>query len=394
MKRSVLTVFIDGLKPESVHYMPFLCSFLYKKRLRTDLGYSITCHNTMYSGVYPNKHLRWFIWKYSPATSPFAWTKSFASLPIDNLASRYFLNKTTKLFTQNHSFGGIPLLVNCPLRYWPLFDVVEDRLWDEPGYLQQYPTVFDILRREGIGFDVVGIGTSKEGGGKLERIREYSFDAIKPWTYLFIGEVDSYSHLFGSDAPETIQNLKKIDRLLENIYKFFESNVGDFSFICFSDHGHTEVKRKVDIHSFFESRSKPIRNYIHLIEATFARFWFRNECERREVTDILSDFEYGYILTDELLKRYHVDMPDNRYGDLIFYLDAPNIFSKTIWGFGRTIKSMHGYLPDYPEKDGVFVSNVPIAKQGHIELVDILPSLLDLLQCKVEESFDGASIWA
>ena len=73
----VLTVFIDGLKPESVEeYMPFLNTFG-KRRVETDLGYSVTCHATMYSGVYPNKHLRWFLWKYSPETSPFKWIRRF-----------------------------------------------------------------------------------------------------------------------------------------------------------------------------------------------------------------------------------------------------------------------------------------------------------------------------
>jgi len=61
----VLTVFVDGLKPESLEYMEFLDTFENKMRIRPELGYSNSCHASMYTGVHPNKHLKWFIWKYS-----------------------------------------------------------------------------------------------------------------------------------------------------------------------------------------------------------------------------------------------------------------------------------------------------------------------------------------
>jgi len=394
MQKPVLTVFLDGLKPESLNYMGFLNSFTYKKRIKTILGYSITCHASMYSGIYPNKHLLWFIWKYSPSTSPFRWTKLLKNVKVmDNLPGRYFINKTTKLFRKNLSYGGISLLVNAPLRNWPYFDVVENKLWNEPGYLEKYPTIFDILRKQGIEFEVVGMARSNEGGGELKYVEKYFPSMIKPWTYFFIGDIDHYSHKFKQDSPQTIERLKKIDRVIEEKYRLFKEKIDDFNFICFSDHGHMEVKKRVDIQFFFKSRGKPIDRYIHLIEATFARFWFRNKIEREEVTNILSDFKYGHILTDEMLKKYHVNMPDNRYGDLIFYLDTPNIFSKTIWGFSSSIKSMHGYLPDYPGKDGVFISNKAVKDVPYVHLVDIMPLIISLFDLEIPDYIDGKVLW-
>lgn len=394
MQKPVLTVFLDGLKHESVKNMPFLNSFPHTKRIKTTFGYSISCHATMYSGVYPNKHLVWFIWKYSPSTSPFRWVKPFKDISImDNLPGRYFVAKTAKLFTRNSSFGGIPLLTNASLRNWPCFDVVERKLWNEPGYLENHLTIFDILREHGVEFDVVGIARSNEGGGELKYVEEYSGSKIKPWTYLFIGELDQYSHKFKQDSPQTMQRLKRTDRAIQEKYRLFEEKIGDFDFICFSDHGHMEVRKRVDIQSFFKSRGRPIDRYIHLIESTFARFWFRNKMEREEVISILSDFRYGRILTDEVLRKYHVNMPDNRYGDLIFYLDAPNIFSSTIWGFGRSTKSMHGYLPDYPEKDGVFISNKAVKDVPYVHLTDIMPSVMALFDLRIPDYVDGRVLW-
>ena len=68
--KPVLTVFIDGLKPENIEHMPFLNSFSNKKKIKTEFGYSPTCYASMFTGVKPNKHLVWFTWKWKHK-----WTK-------------------------------------------------------------------------------------------------------------------------------------------------------------------------------------------------------------------------------------------------------------------------------------------------------------------------------
>ncbi len=150
----------------------------------------------------------------------------------------------------------------------------------------------------------------------------------------------------------------------------------------------------MDIHGVFRRHGSNLKHFIHLIESNYARFWFRNDSERATVERILASIREGFILTDEHLRRYRVDMPDNRYGDLIFYLDAPFLFSKTIWGFSRGQKSMHGYLPDYPDSDGVFLSQRPLVEGTHVELVDVLPTLLDSLGLPIPDYVDGRVLWA
>jgi len=392
--KPTLTFFFDALKPESLEFMPFLNSFPHQRRLQTELGYSVTCHPTMYSGVHPNKHLQWFVWKYDPKTSPFKWARLFKYLGIlDNLPSRYFLHKYTRQFREkNTAWFGVPLLVNVPLKYWPLFDVVEDRSWEEPGYLEDYPTVFDILRRHNIRFEIVGM--KKGGGDEFAQIGPYDFTEILPWTYFFLGSIDGYSHRYRQDGPETIERMQRLDRLVEAKYAEFSRKVSDFNTFVFSDHGQIPVETRVDIHKHFQKCGHRIHKFINLIEANYARFWFRTDRERAMVERILEDLEGGFILTDAHITRYHLEMPDNRYGDLIFYLDQPNIFSKTIWGFSRKQKSMHGYLPDHPGSDGVFLSQQPLIEGTHVELVDVLPSFMNLLSLAIPDYVDGQVLWA
>ncbi len=392
--RPVLTFFFDALKPESLQYMPFLNSLGQKRRLKTELGYSVTCHPSMYSGVHPDKHLQWFVWKYAPSTSPFGWARMFKYLGLlDNLGSRYFLHKYTRQFRpKNSSWFGVPLLVNQPLRYWPYFDVVEDRSWEAPGYLKDYPTIFDVLRQHEVGFEVVGMSNS--GGDEFAQIGPHEFKDVCPWTYFFLGSVDSYSHHYGQGSPETIDRMRRLDELVRTKYEQYQQRVSDFDIVVFSDHGHIPVEKRVDIQAHFRRNGHNLYQFLNLVEANYARVWCRTDKERAMIERILANLEGGFILTPEQMQQYHVNMPDNRYGDIVYYLDTPAIFSKTIWGFGRTQKSMHGYLPDYAESDGIFITDRALVEGTHVELVDVLPTILSSLGLPVPAYVDGRPLWA
>ncbi len=391
--KPVLTFFFDALKPESLQYMPFLNSFAHHRRMRTELGYSVTCHPSMYSGVHPDKHLQWFVWKYDPPTSPFGWTRIVRYLGIfDNLPGRYFLHRYTRMYRRgNTSWFGVPLLVNLPLRYWSYFNVVEDRAWNEPGYLKNYLTIFDVLRSHQTEFEVIGM--TRGGGDEFVQLANHQFGEIKPWTYFFLGSVDSYSHTYGQDSPETIERMRRLDQLVSAKFEAYQQRIKDFDVVVFSDHGHIRVEKRMDIYTEFRQRGQNLNKFIHLVEANFARFWFRSDHERALVERILADIEGGRILSEEDFERYHLKMPDNRFGDLIFYLDTPAIFAKTIWGFGRKQKSMHGYLPDYEDSDGIFLSQRPVIPRDHVELVDVLPTILDSLDLPIPNYVDGQVLW-
>ncbi|MBN1874071.1 MAG: alkaline phosphatase family protein [Anaerolineae bacterium] len=391
--KPVLTFFFDALKPESLQYMPFLNSFAHKRRMKSEFGHSVTCHPSMYSGVHPDKHLQWFVWKYDPVGTPFKWARVFKYLGLlDNLGSRYFLHKYTRQFREkNTAWFGVPLLVNLPLKYWSYFNVVEDRAWDEVGYLKEYPTVFDVLRGYNVEFEIVGM--TKGAGSEFTQIGGHEFTEIRPWTYFFLGSIDSYSHHHRQDGPETIDRMRRLDQLVAAKYEAYSRRVSDFDVFVFSDHGHIPAEKRVDIHKVFRQHGQSLRRFIHLIESNYARFWFRNDKERATVEAILETLGEGFILTDEHFQRYHLEMPDNRYGDLIFYLDVPYLFTKTIWGFSRKQKSMHGYLPDYPDSDGVFLSRRALVEGPHVELVDVLPTLLDSLGLPIPDYVDGRVLW-
>ncbi len=397
--KPVVTVFMDGLKADSVKYMPFIGSMKHRRRMRTQLGYSNPCHASMYSGVYPDRHGNWFVWKYSPDTSPFRWLRQIGRLP-HNIYTKYAFYRLTKaLLTRgNTAFCDVPFLWWLPMSAWGNFDVNEKRFWSEPGFLGDYPTTFDILRANRIPYEVIGM-VKGQTHRALDWIEAHPFSDTRAWTYLFIGDIDAYSHHHGPDSVETRERLRKIDRVLEGKYRQFEKELGDFYFMLYSDHGHSPVDEGVNLANFFTAQGRNIYDYIHIIDANYARFWFRNEEEARAIEQTVSHLDKGFILTESHRQKYRVDMPDNRYGDLIYYLDTPYAFTHGLvsvlgkW-HGHLSASIHGYLPDYPDMDGVFVSNRELVEDSHLELVDIMPSILQALSLPVPEHVEGRSVWS
>ncbi|RLI82548.1 hypothetical protein DRP04_03745 [Archaeoglobales archaeon] len=388
----VLTVFIDALKPETVEYMEFLNSFENVSRIKTELpAYSNNCHASMYTGVFPNKHKHHFIWKFRPETSPF---KLLSKLGVVNRSRRLkkFLYKSICLPKSMVVPYGDVVFENMPISFWANFDFDMVKFWGKPNsFIESYPTIFEILKRGKIPYRVIWIWTPFRPIKILERVNPPNNRDYRSWLYVFIGDIDYYAHKFGQDSPKIREVLQKIDYTLEGIYSRSEKIFSDnFYFFVFSDHGQAEIREKVEASSLFSSHGRDLCDYIHFIDANYLRFWFRNEREKEEVEKILSKLEgLGFTLDEEFLIKYHAEISDNRYGDLIFYLDEGAVFQEII---PKDVRYMHGYLPDYPDSDAVCVANRKI-KGTRIKLQDITPSILQALGLEIPDYMDGEPIW-
>ncbi|HID41958.1 MAG TPA: hypothetical protein EYP33_07415, partial [Pyrodictium sp.] len=193
-----LAVFIDGLKPESVEYMEFL-NTLNLKRIKTELiNYSNTCHASIYTGVYPNKHKIQFIWKYSPNTSPFKFLRKFKihKIPCSKTILKLIYHSITHLKGGKNVYGA-PYLLNIPVDKWSLFDFDVVKHWGKPNtFLGEYPTIFGILERNNVDYSV--IWALKNSISIIKK----SFSQLGALNYIFIGELDPLSHKFGQNSPE------------------------------------------------------------------------------------------------------------------------------------------------------------------------------------------------
>jgi arylsulfatase A-like enzyme len=371
--------------------MPFLTGQPTVRRMRTELGYSITCHASMYTGLRPDRHGLWFVWQRMPERSPFRWLRPFRFLDrVDNLPMHLLATKVTRRFVRTSSWFGIPYPVHVRWRDIPDLDIAERTLWTEPGYLAPAATIFDRMRTAGVGFEIVG----------MERRRAIGLAAMEAWlpparpskfTLLFAGDVDHASHAHGQRSAEVSELLERFDNVIQRHVEAMTVNGRMPNLVVWSDHGHHDVRR-LNPMAFLKQRGIDLRRYAHVIDTNFIRFWVDDADERRRLSEQLDGLGIGHVLTDAELRANRVRMPDDRYGNVVFYVELPHALSHTIWGFGRRLASGHGYLPDHPGSDAVFVSNLP-ARDGQLELVDVAPSLLELLGLDVEPGLDGHSAW-
>ncbi len=397
MKKPVLSIFADGVRHDSLVYMPFLNS-MHSTRLETVLGYSITCHPSMYTGVYPDKHKIAFHWvKGQKKNGPYTFLSYFPDFfPFSNayfqaLASHYY----SKLFLKKKAspFMGYGKLLNLPMKFWNQIDINEFKYWDDDNYIgENIKTIFEIVRNRNYKYHVSNM--HKPNLGKLHAVKTVDPKEYD-WVYYFIGESDHVSHEFEQHSDEGIAFLGKLDNFIkEQVEKFTAAYGKDgFDMIFWSDHGHIPIQNRIDLYDIFKSKNMNLKNTFHLVDSTTVRFWPKNDEERKRIEEIMADIKEAKLVNDEDYSKLHLSKDTNLYGELFYYLKAETVFIYTIHGFGKTTKSMHGYHPDDEGNDGLFVSNRQLL-EPKVTLPDVFVTTLRSLGIDYESKIplDGRNV--
>jgi Type I phosphodiesterase / nucleotide pyrophosphatase len=351
---------VDGLRADWVQLMPFVASLGELQPLETEFGYSITCHASIYTGASPQEHGLWFVWLRNEERSLFPDWLARVPTAIDSIPSRLVLQKLLVRRFDNEKrprgYFGVPRLVNVPMACWPGLWVSEERFWVEDGYVPGYPTLFELARARDLEHLIVGMS---RGHGHLEAVEGSTLksDVAAEWYFLFIGEVDHAAHVTGGRGPEFVDLLRRVDQAVARWCALVEDAHGDFDVVLFSDHGHMPVEKRVDLYDRLPR--EVLHGIPYIVDTNFARFWSgASRRTDRLMAELSKKIPEGWILSQEEMRRWECWFPDSRYGDIIFYLDQPAIFARTAWGFARSQRSTHGYLPTYDAMKGVFVSTL------------------------------------
>lgn len=385
----VLLFFMDGVKYDMMkQHMPFLAS-MHSKPLLSEFGYSCACHATMYTSRYVEEHNTWFIWKRGE-DSPYKWINYIPGLKYINfLPLKLMIGKITRFFSKNTSYSGVSCLVNLPLKYWPLFTPCDKVMWNDPEWKPELPNLFTILDKKAVNKRIIALhrGTRADDAFREESQVNYEKDEF---VYYFIGYTDNTMHAYGEQGPEAGKYLAEVDAFIQKTVEKAKSIREDVSVLAFSDHGHIDLQQPyIDINEYFKARGSCVNKFIHLIESNYARFWFRDEVEKEFVKSVIDDMQkagLGFVIDQDYKDRYHLNVDPNAHGELIFYLQAPSEFTKTIWGFGHSVKSGHGFEPTIPKHYGFFCADKPLAENREFAyLTDVLPTVLQQLGISPEE---------
>lgn len=359
-RRVSLCVLVDALGWKVLEGQPFLDDLLVcRQPLRTVLGFSSGAIPSLLTGQSPSQHGHWNLFYYDPAKSPFAWLRHLRHFP-EKLVNHRVSQKLIKEAGRRIFHMGPQFECYVKPRLMPFFNWVERRCIYEPAGISGAPSIFDRLVDGGIPYRAYSYHhwNDKE---ILELAQSDLEHSNAEFFFVYLCELDAELHAFWAQ-PERLRSMlaeyeSKLRRLCETALHL-DPNA---SIAIFSDHGMAPVTNRYDLMKEIDALGwRMPDDYLVVYDSTMARFWFFNEEARTSISACLMRQRCGRILGDRELQDLGVLFPDRRYGDTIFLLNSGCMFYRSDFHSGNWLPTgMHGYHPDDPYSDAVFLSNRP-----------------------------------
>ena len=388
----VVCLFIDALRPDFVNEKdtPFLYKLFSENPsmdIKTILGYSDAIDATIFTGAYPDIHGYWMKYQYSPSTSPF---KSpvfspfrmidYIPFPLVRSGVNFVLYNTFyKWYSRKVGYKDIAAF-NIPYSILSYFDfTLRKTLMDEDVF--SIPTIFDVLRENNRSFFYSHGVNSKV----LNTLKDKDLGII------YLSDIDLSAHLFGIENSSFSETLLRIDNMIKDIFKFCKRNIPNVNILLFSDHGMAKVNNILDFRYLLKEDGFEDQ-YLFTLDGTMIRFWYFKERAMEKIHDLFEDKTYGHFLTEMEKRDLRIQFNHNRYGDDIFLLDQGYAIFPNFMSWSKP-KAMHAYHPKYEEQRGVFMLHgKPCIDKKEIELVDIMPTILDIMELEIPSTVEGESI--
>lgn len=381
--RRHIFVLIDALGWRFLENRDFLPDMLpYRRALRTILGFSSGAIPTILTGLPPSRTGHWNLFYYDRAGSPFRWVRHARFLRqsvLDHRISRRVLREIGRKFL------GLGPLFECCVRPSLLqyFNWVEKKNIYGRNGIPGSQSIFDLLTAKGVSHRIYSYHHLRDS--QIFDRAMHDLRASQPdFLFLYLSELDSALHADPCGYEQAQSKLAWYREQLRILFAAARRIDPQISLTVFSDHGMAPITDRFDLVSVMErcGFSMPA-DYLAVYDSTMARFWFFGEQARFEISNVLRTLPCGWILTDSELDGLGVLFPDRRYGEIIFLLNPGWLISQSDFnGVGWDPRGMHGYHPDDPYSDAVFLTNEPPSFE--------VRSIVDVYRCMEEAINDGS----
>jgi hypothetical protein len=375
-QRMAVFVLIDALGWQFLEGRDFLTDLLpYRTPLRTVLGFSSGAIPTILTGRPPAENGHWNLFFYDPGGSPFRWLRSVQLLPavvFDHRVVRKIMKELGRRFL------GMGPLFECSVspRLLPWFNYVEKKNIYEQGGISGSPSIFDQLARQGVAYRVYSYHRLTDAEILDQAVKDIRSRAAS-FFFLYLSEMDSFLHMHCQEPEQVEKGLQSYDRSLRRVFQAAREVDPEATMTVISDHGMTPVQRHYDLVKEIEALGLRMPDdYLAVYDSTMARFWFFNDQARQSIHDCLKNLACGCILRDAELRQLGVFFTDRRYGELIFLLHPSWMLSRSDFnGRGWMPLGMHGYHPDDPYSDAVYLASRQPSWPVH-SIADVYESML------------------
>ena len=236
----------------------------------------------------------------------------------------------------------------------------------------------------------------------LRKVRRKHYDLCM----LYLGEGDGVGHFYGPDSTERRIMTRKLDRRIRNIVFSISKIYPKAFFIILGDHGMVAVNRYVNAFLKIIKWSKKYnlimnKDYKFFLDSTMIRIWTKCQKARKAFSTMFNmDTELinlGFLLDEKKIKFYHLPKRIEYYGDFIWLAKPGVVIYPDFFHVIDKVKGMHGYDPHFDEQKGfaILYSCEEYLNSKEIEereLIDICPTLCDLLDIRYPKMNKGMSI--
>ena len=219
---------------------------------------------------------------------------------------------------------------------------------------------------------------------------------------LYFSAVDSASHTYGPDAPETLSAIVEVDRQVAILWQVIESLTeregAGINLMLVSDHGMSEVNPDL----FIDTNSLPRPEGFKRVNGSTRVTYYQRDPDAdldalAGTLDRMSDCRWRRLSSRDLAERRFENHPG--VGDLIIETAPPRVFRRG-GGRGADLRGMHGYPATVEDMAAFLVAVGPHFQQGKVipeaHQLDVYPVAATLLGLEVPHTIasDGGPLRA
>ncbi len=219
---------------------------------------------------------------------------------------------------------------------------------------------------------------------------------------LYFSAVDSASHTYGPDAPETLSAIVEVDRQVAILWQVIESlnerEGAGINLMLVSDHGMSKVNPDL----FIDTNSLPRPEGFKRVNGSTRVTYYQRDPDAdldalAGTLDRMSDCRWRRLSSRDLAERRFENHPG--VGDLIIETAPPRVFRRG-GGRGADLRGMHGYPATVEDMAAFLVAVGPHFQQGKVipeaHQLDVYPVAATLLGLEVPHTIasDGGPLRA
>jgi len=405
MNRTTLFLIVDAgrqdyVRPDSMPFTHQLAQGSLQGSMVSPPGFAQ--RTAFFTGVHPDTSNNFSAYVYDPEHSPFRWLRKLGPLPNAVKPYKAFVpaRRAIKHITKwvSDSYHTDPAWI--PPRYQPFFRLCEDsKPVHDPGALGR-TSIFDLCRAHGLSYTYrahpVSGDDDKVHAGLVRDLRSsapHRFYAAQ------FSIMDQQGHKHGPFSEHVQRTcLRELDRKIAEVHDALQAGYDAWDLFICADHGMAPVERRVDVQRALRKLPlTPAKDYVVFVNSTLAVLWYENERARREIEAALPGIAGGRPVSDA--ERRQRRIPTSRqWGDRMFAADPGTLFWPDYFHVkDSVIRGMHGYLDKSAEQYGMAV----LARSQGVQprtfaprsLVDVFPTLCDLLEVPVPAGQEGMSLF-